>query len=354
MPAAARSRGPTSPARRRSLPAAPHVRASASCSREPRARPASAAGSGSHDEPGPAVGDDLERPAGVGRRHDRLLGQERLVRAPSRSPRRRARSRRRGSARRGRRARRRRHAAGEGRRGRRGRAGARAPRAARGPGPSPATTPRSAASAASASSSRSTRFARSSRPTERTKSPYASQRYASACGGCGSTSAAMPGRALEPAGDVRARSRTTFRASPSATAVEALHLRGAARGPRADSRELAELGAVELVRLAELVQRARRPCCGWRTQYDGNFVATTRSIAPAVRLLEVEQPPEERLRQHALARVPLERHRHERPPRGRARAAPRRASSAKISAPPRANGTCGRQTAILIVRATIA
>ena len=31
----------------------------------------------------------------------------------------------------------------------------------------------------------------------------------------------------------------------------------------------------------------------------------------AVRLLEVEQPPEERLRQHALARVPLERHGHE-------------------------------------------
>ena len=32
------------------------------------------------DEPGLAVGDDLERPAGVGRRHDRLLGEERLVR----------------------------------------------------------------------------------------------------------------------------------------------------------------------------------------------------------------------------------------------------------------------------------
>src|SRR5438445_9335966 len=29
---------------------------------------------------------------------------------------------------------------------------------------------------------------------------------------------------------------------------------------------------------------------------------------PAVRLLEVEQPPEERLRQHALAGIPLERH----------------------------------------------
>ena len=31
----------------------------------------------------------------------------------------------------------------------------------------------------------------------------------------------------------------------------------------------------------------------------------------AVRLLEVEQPPQEGLRQHALARVPLERNGHE-------------------------------------------
>ena len=32
---------------------------------------------------------------------------------------------------------------------------------------------------------------------------------------------------------------------------------------------------------------------------------------PAVRLVQVEHPPEERLREHALSRVPLERHRHE-------------------------------------------
>ena len=45
--------------------------------------------------------------------------------------------------------------------------------------------------------------------------------------------------------------------------------------------------------------------------YDGNFVAITRSIGRPSDLLEVEQPPEERLRQHARAGVPLERHRHE-------------------------------------------
>ena len=41
------------------------------------------------------------------------------------------------------------------------------------------------------------------------------------------------------------------------------------------------------------------------------MVATTMSIGAAVRLGQVEQPPEERLRQDALTRIPLERHRHD-------------------------------------------
>ena len=66
------------------------------------------------------------------------------------------------------------------------------------------------------------------------------------------------GRALEPLGDV-ARGREQLPRLAERDAVEPLHARRIARSARRLA-ELAELGAVELVRLAELVQRARRPC----------------------------------------------------------------------------------------------
>ncbi len=62
------------------LPARPHAFASSSVRGEVRARLRERGRLGRDDDAGLAVVDDLERPAGVGRRHDGLLGQERLVR----------------------------------------------------------------------------------------------------------------------------------------------------------------------------------------------------------------------------------------------------------------------------------
>ena len=75
-------------------------------------------------------------------------------------------------------------------------------------------------------------------------------------------------------------------------------------------RELAELGAVEIPRLPELVQQPHdlaRVLHGIR----GELRRDHRVDRPPVRLLEVEKSPEERLGQHALARIPLERDRDE-------------------------------------------
>ena len=157
-----------------------------------------------------------------------------------------------------------------------------------------------------ASSSRSIRFARSSRPTERTKSPYSSQRYGSSCGGCGITSALEPGRALEPVGDVARGGEELARLAERAL-VELLDA-AADRALLGRLAELAELGAVELVRLAELVDE---PDDLVRVADDVATGTWSRSRGRSRRpsaSVEVEQPPEERLGQHALAGVPLERH----------------------------------------------
>ena len=62
------------------LPARPHAFASSTWLGEVRAGPGELGGLGRDDDPGLAVVDDLERAAGVDRRHDRLPGEERLVR----------------------------------------------------------------------------------------------------------------------------------------------------------------------------------------------------------------------------------------------------------------------------------
>ena len=62
------------------FPARPNEAASSRCSRSQPSARAISSGVGRDDEPGGAVRDDLERPAGVGRREDRFLGEERLER----------------------------------------------------------------------------------------------------------------------------------------------------------------------------------------------------------------------------------------------------------------------------------
>ena len=71
--------------------------------------------------------------------------------------------------------------------------------------------------------------------------------------------------------------------------------------------ELAELGAVEVPRLPELVQEPD-DLARMANRVRRELRRDHRVDRPPVRLLEVEQPPEERLREHALARIPLERH----------------------------------------------
>ena len=88
--------------------------------------------------------------------------------------------------------------------------------------------------------------------------------------------------------------------------VELLHL--AAQRPVLGRRaELPELGAVQLVRLPELVHE---PDALLRVANDVRRELRRDDDVdpPAVRLVEVEHPPEERLGEHTCARVPLERH----------------------------------------------
>src|SRR5207237_4328814 len=74
--------------------------------------------------------------------------------------------------------------------------------------------------------------------------------------------------------------------------------------------ELTQLGAVELVSLAELVQE---PDDLVRVADDvgGELRRDDEVDRRAVGLLQVEQPPEKRLREDAFARIPLERDRDE-------------------------------------------
>ena len=154
------------------------------------------------------------------------------------------------------------------------------------------------------SSSRSTRFARSRRLTESTKSPGPSSWYGSSCAGCGSTSATSPvERSSRPATfcDVA----NTRVASPSATRSSSCTCRRRARSSGRLA-ELPELGAIELVRLAELMHEPHA-LLGVAHDVRGELRRHDEVDRLPVRLGQVEQPPEEGLREHAGARIPLER-----------------------------------------------
>ncbi len=115
-------------------------------------------------------------------------------------------------------------------------------------------------------------------------------------------------RPLEAPRDVRRRREETRRLAERAP-VELLHLpaESALLGCRA---ELPEVGAVQLVGLPELVHE---PHTLLTVPDDvGRELRRHHDVdRAAVRLFEIEHPPEERLGQHAGARVPLERDRDE-------------------------------------------
>jgi len=71
--------------------------------------------------------------------------------------------------------------------------------------------------------------------------------------------------------------------------------------------ELAEVRAVELVRLAELVQEPD-DLVGMAYRVGGELGGDDEVDRQPVRLGQVDEPPQERLRQHARARIPLVRH----------------------------------------------
>ena len=113
-----------------------------------------------------------------------------------------------------------------------------------------------------------------------------------------------PGRALEPVGDV-AGGREDLLGLAEGDPVELLDAT-ADRALLGRLAELPELGAVELVGLPELVDEPD-DLVRMADDVAGELGRDHELDPPAVRLVEVEQPPEERLGQHALARVPLER-----------------------------------------------
>ena len=71
-----------------------------------------------------------------------------------------------------------------------------------------------------------------------------------------------------------------------------------------------ELGAVELVRLAELVDEPHA-LVAMAHDVRGELRRDDDVDPAAVGLVEIEHAPQERLREHARARIPLERHRDE-------------------------------------------
>ncbi len=115
-------------------------------------------------------------------------------------------------------------------------------------------------------------------------------------------------RALEPTGDVRRR-REEARRLAEREAVELLHL-PTERTLLGRGAELPQRGAVELVRLSELMDEPDALLV-MADDVRGELRRDDDVDLPPVRLVEVEHPPEERLRQHARAGIPLERHRDE-------------------------------------------
>jgi hypothetical protein len=114
-----------------------------------------------------------------------------------------------------------------------------------------------------------------------------------------------PERTLEAVGDV-ARDREQLPRLAERTAVELVDLaaRGSVDGALA---ELAEVGAIELVGLAELVHEphalVRVP-----DRVRRELRRDQQVDLPPFDLVQVEQAPRERVRQQPLRRVPLERH----------------------------------------------
>ena len=162
----------------------------------------------------------------------------------------------------------------------------------------------SPASSAAASSRRSIRFARSSRFTERTKSPYPSQWNSSACGGWGRHFGP------EPCGATRAVRRRCVRSRRAewprrGQPDRAPALSVGSRGPRASRRTAPSSVPIEVVRLAELVNEPHA-LVGVANEV-GRKLRSDDDVDPlAVRLVEIEHPPQKRLREHARPRVPLE------------------------------------------------
>ena len=113
-----------------------------------------------------------------------------------------------------------------------------------------------------------------------------------------------PGRALDPVGDVARGGEEPLRLAER-DPVQVLD-RAPQRPVLRFFGELAQIGSVELVRLAELVQH---PDALVRVPDDvrGELRREHEVDRPPVRLGQVEQAPEERLVEHARARVPLER-----------------------------------------------
>jgi hypothetical protein len=113
-----------------------------------------------------------------------------------------------------------------------------------------------------------------------------------------------PRRALEPVGDV-ARGREDLPRLAQSDLVQLLHA-AAQRPVLGRLPELTELRAVELVGLPELVHEphdlVRMP-----DDVGGELGRDHEVDASPVGLVEVEQAPEERLGQHPLSRIPLER-----------------------------------------------
>ncbi len=345
MRAAARSRGPRRAARRRGGRPAPTPSRCRRVRAEPRAGLGERRRGRLADEP---VARDPARPrAGRPRRSSSRPASPPGTprRARSRSPRRPARSRRRGSARRGR-------SAPPPRRGRRRRRGRRGPcsRASSSSrsrsGPSPAITQRSDGSDAPAprAAGRPASPGRGARPRGRSRRTRRSGTAAPAAGAA-STSANEPRRALEP---VRRRSREiakSLRASPSATRSRRCTARRSAR-PSGDSSNWPSS-----VRSSSYACRnwcrSQTTLFGCRTAYEGNFVAITRSIGRP----SASSRSSSRQRNACVSTRSPGYHLNGTVtssaswPRSRSSSTRR---SLRISAPPRMNGTWGRQTAILM------
>jgi hypothetical protein len=117
-----------------------------------------------------------------------------------------------------------------------------------------------------------------------------------------------PGRALESRGDVPGSGKE-LASLAERQLVEAVH-RAAERTILGGFVELAELCAVELVCLPELVKQPH-DLVGVPDDVGGELRRDYEVDRSAVSLFEVDQPPEKGLREHPFSWIPLERNRDE-------------------------------------------